>query len=251
MHAHDEIGVEHVDVAGAVVPAHGRHRCQCTSLCFRVAEFTGIRAIVIALHQRRGRCYLVAQRTFSCLHLQTSTGHGGHHGQRQQTNHHDDDNKPHACGETQATKQFQRGIHDGRPSNDRRRTTRAAQIHSRRKPRATVLARLVPGIGENAARFQCRRMPRALGRLASSLQTNKSGDIDNQRHRTIRKNGRAGNAVDAAIVGFQRLHDSLLLADQFIDEQTYLSAVGFDHNHQTFFDVLSRVRATELLDADE
>jgi hypothetical protein len=56
------------------------------------------------------------------------------------------------------------------------------------------------------------------GGLARPTHLHNSAHVDNKRHRTITQDGRAGNALDPAIVGFQRLDDSLLLTEQVIDQ---------------------------------
>src|SRR6218665_3495067 len=49
--------------------------------------------------------------------------------------------------------------------------------------------------------------------------------------RTVAENGAARHIRNLAVVRLQILHDHLVLAEQFIDEQRNAAAVIFDHHH--------------------
>ena len=84
-----------------------------------------------------------------------------------------------------------------------------------------------------------------LGRSARSVGcADQSGHIENQRHRAVAEDRGAGDAVDAPVIGFQRLDDHLLLAEQVVDEQADAAAVAFDDHDQAFVQLRSRAART-------
>src|SRR5438552_7558532 len=60
-----------------------------------------------------------------------------------------------------------------------------------------------------------------------------AADIQNQRDAAIAHDGGARHVVDLAVVGFEVLHDDLLLAEQLVDQQRDAAALGFDDDHDS------------------
>src|SRR5262245_25450528 len=57
-----------------------------------------------------------------------------------------------------------------------------------------------------------------------------SAGIDDQGDVAVAEDRRAGDAEDAVIVGFEILDHDLLLADEIVDLQGQLAAIGFEHD---------------------
>src|SRR6185436_19478403 len=67
---------------------------------------------------------------------------------------------------------------------------------------------------------------------ASTGATNDSWQIEDQRDRAIPEDGRAGDAVDVAVIGFERFDDDLLLAEEVVHEEADAAAFTFDDDDE-------------------
>src|SRR5581483_1834991 len=77
-------------------------------------------------------------------------------------------------------------------------------------------------------------------------------NIENECHRAVAEDGRARDALDVPVVGFQRFDDHLLLSQQVIDEQTDPPPVAFGYDHQALVQCTrARLDAEELVQADD
>src|ERR1700730_11713214 len=74
-------------------------------------------------------------------------------------------------------------------------------------------------------------VPSGSQRLAHRARQTRN--IENQGHRTVTEDSCAGDAIDVAVIGLQRLDYDLLLPEQLIDTQPDPLAVALHHHDQT------------------
>src|SRR4051812_49397724 len=65
-----------------------------------------------------------------------------------------------------------------------------------------------------------------------SCPADDSGQIENERHRSVTEDRGAGHTVDVPIVGFEALDDDLLLAEEVVDEEAHAPPVAFDDHDE-------------------
>src|SRR5579871_4932252 len=73
-----------------------------------------------------------------------------------------------------------------------------------------------------------------------------SRNIENQCHPPIAENAGAGDAVDPAVIGFDRFDDGLLLTLQLVHEEADPFAIALDHDDESI-----RQRARARLDSKQ
>src|SRR5262245_34053767 len=59
-----------------------------------------------------------------------------------------------------------------------------------------------------------------VGPCSCSCPTDDSGQIENQRHRSVTEDRGSGHTIDVSVVRFEALDDHLLLAEEVVDEET-------------------------------
>src|SRR5689334_6591464 len=86
---------------------------------------------------------------------------------------------------------------------------------------------------------------------AGTGATNDSWQIEDLRNGAIAEDGRAGDAVDVAVIGFERFDDDLLLAEEVVDEETDAAAFAFDDHDEPLIELArARLDAEQLVQAN-
>src|SRR4051812_6803523 len=78
-----------------------------------------------------------------------------------------------------------------------------------------------------------------------------AGQIQNERHRSVTEDRRAGHTIDVAVVRFEALDHDLLLAEEVVDEEADAAPVALDDHDEALVQVMrTRLHAEDLVQAN-